>query len=165
MLSISASSYERQELEKYLQDLEVELLKYQKCQEGQKQITKLKRQKIRIQIILLADEGKSQTEICQELKCSQATARHWISMSKSGDVKQWQENVAGPHQKLTSEHIQYLKYLVVRSPREFGYSLEKWTGSSLGEELRKKFGIPASRHLVNRYLKKIIPLQIKNLSL
>ncbi|NJM74367.1 MAG: helix-turn-helix domain-containing protein, partial [Scytonema sp. RU_4_4] len=31
----------------------------------------------RIEIMLLADIGQSQTQICEALKCSQETARYW----------------------------------------------------------------------------------------
>ncbi|MCL2934380.1 MAG: helix-turn-helix domain-containing protein, partial [Trichodesmium sp. MAG_R03] len=32
----------------------------------------------RIEIMLLADEGKTQTQICKAIGCSLATARHWM---------------------------------------------------------------------------------------
>ena len=37
----------------------------------------------RIEIMLLADEGKTQTQICRALSCSPLTARHWIFVAKS----------------------------------------------------------------------------------
>ena len=153
---------QRQALKEDLRELESLLIIFSENQQVPN-VRKTKRQITRIRIMLLADEGKSQTEISQELKCSQATARHWISVAKSGDMKQWQENVAGPHYKLTDEHIKYLKYLVVCSPREFGYSFDKWTGGYLSKELNQKFDIAVNKHLVNRYLTKIINFQIKNL--
>ncbi len=49
----------------------------------------------RIQIMLLADEGKTQTQICQELGCSHSTARHWITLAKSGQAHQWNSSPIG----------------------------------------------------------------------
>jgi DNA-directed RNA polymerase specialized sigma24 family protein len=45
----------------------------------------------RLEIMLLADMGKSQTEICQILGCSQEMARYWITIAKAGLVEQWQQ--------------------------------------------------------------------------
>lgn len=38
----------------------------------------------RIEIMLLADAGESQAQICAKLGCSQATARHWITVARNG---------------------------------------------------------------------------------
>lgn len=40
----------------------------------------------RIKIMLLADAGKSQTQIYQALLCSQETARYCIAMVKTGQA-------------------------------------------------------------------------------
>ncbi len=37
----------------------------------------------RIEIMLLADAGKSQTQICEALLCSQETTRYWIDQLRS----------------------------------------------------------------------------------
>jgi len=42
----------------------------------------------RIEIMLLADEGKTQTDICQTLGCCAATARHWTHIARTG----WRTN-------------------------------------------------------------------------
>lgn len=49
----------------------------------------------RIQIMLLADEGKTQSQICRSLNCSQLTARHWIFVAKSGQAHNWQSQPIG----------------------------------------------------------------------
>ena len=38
----------------------------------------------RIHIMLLADMGESQANICKKLDCSQEAARYWIFMVKTG---------------------------------------------------------------------------------
>ena len=51
----------------------------------------------RIQIMLLADEGKSQTEICRTLGCSSATVRYWTHIARSGMAHQWQDCPIGQY--------------------------------------------------------------------
>ena len=72
----------------------------------------------RIQIMLLADEGKTQTQICQELGCSQSTARHWMMMAKSGQAHQWNRHKVGRPQAAIEGYLQRLRQLVIQSPRE-----------------------------------------------
>jgi putative transposase len=43
----------------------------------------------RIEIMLLADQGRSQSQICSELGCSQETARYWIRMAQIGQAHAW----------------------------------------------------------------------------
>lgn len=49
----------------------------------------------RLEIMLLADMGKSQTEICRILGCSREMARYWITIAKAGLTKQWLEKPIG----------------------------------------------------------------------
>ena len=68
--------------EKLLTPFQYELLQ----KSLQEDLTEMYRQ--RIQIMLLADEGKSQTQICQALGCCPATARHWIHIARNGMAHQ-----------------------------------------------------------------------------
>jgi Homeodomain-like domain len=72
----------------------------------------------RIQIMLLADEGKTQAEICQELGCCQATARHWITMAKTNQAHHWQSNPIGRPNLVDEEYLQRLQQLVTACPQE-----------------------------------------------
>jgi hypothetical protein len=40
----------------------------------------------RIEIMLLADTGQSQAQICKALGCSQEMARYWIAMAQAGNA-------------------------------------------------------------------------------
>ncbi|WP_329608381.1 helix-turn-helix domain-containing protein [Nostoc sp. CMAA1605] len=64
----------------------------------------------RIQIILLADEGKSQTNICRTLGCCPATARHWIHIARSGMAHQWQTSPIGRPKAVNEEYLERLKH-------------------------------------------------------
>jgi transposase len=116
----------------------------------------------RIQIMLLADEGKTQTQICQELGCSHSTARHWITLAKSGQAHQWNNNAIGRPQTIDDRCLQRLKKLVTQSPKEvkvpnrdFTYSAQQWTAKKLSEHLGAEFGIKISDRHINRLLKKM----------
>ncbi|MBW4619998.1 MAG: helix-turn-helix domain-containing protein [Cyanosarcina radialis HA8281-LM2] len=107
----------------------------------------------RIEIMLYADEGKSQTEICQILKCSPATARTWIFKAQSGMAHQWQEHPRGRPAVIQERHLERLKELVTISPRELGECFDEWTGYSLSRRLAREFGIKVSKNHINRLLK------------
>lgn len=116
-------------------------------------LSKLHRQ--RICIMLLADEGKSQTEICQDVGCSQATARHWILIAKSGMAHQWKKRAVGRPQTINDRYLERLKELVACSPRDLGYSFKRWTGDWLSKHLEKEFGIKVSGRHINQLLKEM----------
>ena len=104
----------------------------------------------RIQIMLLADEGKSQTKICRTLGCCPATVRHWMHIARSGMAHQWEDCPIGRPKAVTQEYLARLKELVNNSPRDYGYSFERWTGSWLSKHLAKEFGVEVSGHHINR---------------
>lgn len=109
----------------------------------------------RLQIMLLADEGKKQKEICQILKCSAATARHWIAKARMGLAHQWQEEPIGRPQKISFQYKERLKELVSKNPRDYGYSFRRWTGGWLGKHLAQEFGFKVHERHINRLLKEI----------
>ena len=81
----------------------------------------------RIEIMLLADQGKSQTEICQTLECCPATVRHWMHIARAGMAHQWQECPVGRPKSVNDRYLERLKELVSSSPRDQGYSFRRWT--------------------------------------
>ena len=116
----------------------------------------------RIKIMLLADEGKTQTQICQELGCSPSTARYWITIAKSGQAHQWNNRTVGRPQVIDEQGLERLRELVTQSPREvkvpnrdFTYSAQYWTGKKLSEHLSAELGIKISVRHINRLLKQM----------
>lgn len=109
----------------------------------------------RIKIILLADEGKSQSQICKAIGCSPGTARHWILIAKSGQAHKWKNHRIGRPQEINQEYLERLKELVTNSPKEFGYVFQRWTAGWLGKHLAKEFGIELSDRHINRLLKQM----------
>lgn len=109
----------------------------------------------RIEIMLMADLGYSQTEICQALNCSNETARYWIFTAKTGQAHKWKELSIGRPKRINEEYLARLKELVSQSPRDCGYAFTRWTAQWLSKHLAKEFGIEISDRHINRLLKKM----------
>lgn len=119
----------------------------------QKQLPESYRQ--RIEIMLLADEGKTQTEICQTLGCCAATARHWMHIARTGMAHQWQDCPIGRPKAVNDQYLERLKELVSSSPYDYGYSFRRWTANWLQKHLAKEFGIEVSDRHIKRLLKQM----------
>lgn len=109
----------------------------------------------RIKIMLLADEGKSQTDICQTLGCCPATVRHWMHIARTGMAHQWQDCPIGRSKAVSEEYLERLQELVSHSPRDYGYSFRQWTANWLRKHLAKEFGVEVSDRHINRLLKQM----------
>jgi transposase len=109
----------------------------------------------RIQIMLLADEGKSQAQICRLLGCCPATARHWTHLARAGMAHQWQECPIGRHKTVNEDYLARLQELVSHSPRDYGYCFQRWTANWLSKHLAKELGIIISDRHVIRLLKRM----------
>lgn len=109
----------------------------------------------RIEIMLLADTGQSQTEICKALGCSQETARYWIAKAQAGQAHNWDEQSRGRPRLVDERYLNRLKELVNHSPREYGYSFSRWTGEWLAKHMAKELGITVSGSYINMLLKEM----------
>ncbi|MEH1970150.1 MULTISPECIES: helix-turn-helix domain-containing protein [unclassified Nostoc] len=119
----------------------------------------------RIEIMLLADMGKSQSQICEILSCSQEMARYWIGVAEAGLAHKWNERPIGRPKTVNDQYIERLKELVSNSPREYGYAFSYWTAQWLSKHLANEFGIAITDRHVNRLLKKMgLSTKPKNLS-
>ena len=124
----------------------------------------------RIQIMLLADDGKSQIEICQTLGCCPATARHWMHIARSGMAHHWQDCPIGRPKAVNEQYLERLKEIINQSPRNFGYSFCRWTVNWLKKHLAQEFGIEISDRHLKRLLKQMglstipKPAEVKSIS-
>lgn len=109
----------------------------------------------RIEIMLLADMGYSQTQICTTLGCSQEMARYWTAKAQVGQAHHWDDRPLGRPKTVNAEYLERLKELVNHSPREYGYSFRCWTAEWLSKHLAKEFGIEVSDRHINRLLQKL----------
>jgi len=109
----------------------------------------------RIEIMLLADTGQSQAQICEALGCAQETARYWIAMAQAGQAHNWDDCPMGRPKTVNQQYLDRLKELVNHSPREYGYVFQRWTGQWLSKHLAKELGIEVSACHINRLLKQM----------
>jgi transposase len=109
----------------------------------------------RLEIMLLADMGKSQTQICQILGCSQEMARYWIAIAQSGMAHTWNERPIGRPKTVNAEYIERLQQLVSHNPHEYGYPFRCWTAQWLSKHLAKEFGVEISVRHMYRLLKQL----------
>ncbi|MEM8808252.1 MAG: helix-turn-helix domain-containing protein [Cyanobacteria bacterium P01_G01_bin.38] len=109
----------------------------------------------RIHIMLLADEGKSQAEICKALGCCHATVRHWILIAQSGQAHTWLDRPMGRPKLIHDDYRNRLKELVEQSPRDYGYAFRRWTAGWLSKHLEKEFNLRVSDRHINRLLKQM----------
>ncbi|MEA5618832.1 helix-turn-helix domain-containing protein [Cronbergia sp. UHCC 0137] len=109
----------------------------------------------RIEIMLLADIGKSQTNICEIVGCSHEMARYWIGIAEAGMAHKWNERPIGRPKTVNNQYIERLKELVSNSPREYGYAFSYWTAQWLSKHLANELGIEISDRHINRLLKQM----------
>ncbi|QSJ15937.1 helix-turn-helix domain containing protein [Nostoc sp. UHCC 0702] len=109
----------------------------------------------RIEIMLLADIGKSQSQICEILGCSQEMARYWVGLAEAGLAHKWSERPIGRPKIVNNQYIERLKELVSNSPRDYGYAFTYWTAQWLSKHLANELGIEISDRHVNRLLKQM----------
>ncbi|MBD2693474.1 helix-turn-helix domain-containing protein [Anabaena catenula] len=109
----------------------------------------------RIEIMLLADMGKSQSHICEIIGCSQEMARYWIGIAEAGMAHKWNERPIGRPKTVNHQYIERLKELVSHSPREYGYAFGYWTAQWLSKHLANELGIEISDRHINRLLKQM----------
>ncbi len=72
----------------------------------------------RIEIMLLADAGQSQAQICEALLCSQETARYWIAIALAGNAHHWNDRPQGRPKTVNEQYLTRLKQLANHSPRD-----------------------------------------------
>jgi transposase len=109
----------------------------------------------RLEIILRTNLGQSQAEICAALGCSQETARYWMTMAQTGEGKQWSTNSLGRPKRVNEHYLNRLKELVSHSPKDYGYSFERWTAGWLRKHLAQEFDIEVSDRHINRLLRQM----------
>ncbi|BAZ43779.1 hypothetical protein NIES4102_07810 [Chondrocystis sp. NIES-4102] len=109
----------------------------------------------RIEIMLLADRGHSQTQICATLNCSQETARYWMYIAQSGEAHKWKELPIGRPKTVNEQYLNCLRDLVSQSPKQYGYAFQRWTAHWLSKHLAKELGIEVTERHVNRLLKQM----------
>lgn len=96
----------------------------------------------RAKILLLKEQGKSSSDIADELGISRHTAELWIKKYRSRTSKDSLEellNVSkgrGRKEEITGEARTWLISIACMKPKDLGYAAEVWTTSSLTRHIR-----------------------------
>jgi len=116
----------------------------------------------RLEIMLLADEGKSQGEICRTLGCSPTMARHWRLMASTGLAHNWRADLIGAPKRVNERYLERLRQLVSLPPKlvkvpnkPYTYPNGRWTAHQLSRHLKEELGIEVSDRHINRLLKQM----------
>ena len=109
----------------------------------------------RLEIVIRANMGQSQAQICNALGCSRDTARYWIAIAKGNKASSWQEHSVGRPKTINDLYLKRLRELVSSSPKEQGYSFQRWTAKCLSKHLARELGITVSDRHVSRLLKQM----------
>jgi transposase len=109
----------------------------------------------RLEIMLRTKMGQSQAEICAALRCSQDTARYWMSIAQTGQIHNVYNQPIGRPKTVNQKYLDRLKELVTHSPRDYGYPFKRWTARWLSKHLAKEFKIEVSDRHINRLLKQM----------
>ena len=107
----------------------------------------------RLEIVLLTDAGKTQAEICRNLGCSAATASRWMQLTRAGLAHQYLDYPVGRPKVVTDEYREFLRELLDRSPRDYGYPFKSWTVSWLGKHIAKEKGLVVSQSHLKRVMR------------
>jgi transposase len=134
----------------YLTAFQRKLLLKKLCEDT---LSSLHRQ--RIKIMILADEGLSQSVICLEVGCCATTARHWIHMARSGMAHLWEDSPRGRPKIVTDAYLERLQELLTQNPREYKYPFSRWTAGWLHKHLAQEYGIEVSLRHFKRLLKQV----------
>jgi transposase len=107
----------------------------------------------RIDIMLLADVGHTQIQICRMIGCSPLTARHWMMMLKTNQSHLWQEQPIGRPKTVNDQYLRRLIEVANTPPKQLGYEFSHWTGECLRKHMETELGISVSARHINRLLK------------
>ena len=95
------------------------------------QYTRPHREVIRAKVVLLADEGVSDTEIARRLDCTDKTAAKWRRRVSPGWMSGPGRGVPG---RFPPAEIAEVKALACELPAESGRALSRWSAAELARE-------------------------------
>lgn len=115
--------------------------------------TRCARTRLRIQMVLLSDEGYSVEEIAQITRRSQYTVRRWIHrFVEDGCSGLYEAPHSGRPPEITPAIEQILREYVLKSPRELGVNRPSWTTAELAKLLKRQFKVEVTDECIRQHL-------------
>jgi transposase len=100
----------------------------------------------RILILLLLNDGKTQSKIAEFLGCSVNKVSYWCLKGDPDNLESLiDERMKGNHKKATDNYIKLLLETIEIEPQELGYDFVRWTAQRLATYLEKSTEIKLSR--------------------
>jgi transposase len=97
----------------------------------------------RLEAIKLLSQGKTRTQVCEQVGCRYDTLTSWIDKYLQGGLSQLVSPIK--HQKpsrLDAEQQQQLKVIVLtQRPTDYGIERQMWTGAILSEVIAQRFNV------------------------
>ena len=108
-------------------------------------------------IVRLSEEGKTQAQIAQAVKCSQAWVsrilkRHRQSGSAGLKVK---GTAPGASSRLSKQQLNQLKRLLKKGALKSGFSTDNWTRERIAQLIAKQFSVSYHPAHISRIMKRI----------
>ena len=108
----------------------------------------------RILILLLLNDGKTQSKIADFLGCSLNKVSYWCLKGDPDNLGSLiDERMKGNHKKATDKYIEILLETIEKDPQKLGYNFGRWTAQRLATYLEGATGIKLSGGQVRRILK------------
>ena len=90
----------------------------------------------------MLDQGRSQAQVARELGVTPSAVCQWAKARRQRGDPAWE---AKPHTgrppKLTARQLARLEKLLLRGPRQHGYTTEMWNLSRVAEVIAQSFGV------------------------
>lgn len=104
--------------------------------------TRTKQEQRRLRGIDLLDQGWSQVKVARELGVTPAAVCQWARTRSSGGKKALKARPhPGPTPKLTGRQLEQLEKMLLKGPRQHGFSTELWTLHRVAELVDRRFGV------------------------
>ncbi len=89
-------------------------------------------------VLLLLNDGKTQSKIAEFLGCSVNKVSYWCLKGDPDNLESLiDERMKGNHKKATDNYIKILLETIEIEPQELGYDLARWTAQRLATYLEK----------------------------
>ncbi|VEP16331.1 transposase (fragment) [Hyella patelloides LEGE 07179] len=109
----------------------------------------------RILILLLLNDGKTQSEIAKFIGCSKNKVCYWCVHGDPDNLESLKdERMKGNHQKATEKYLEILLETIEKDPEELGSEFGRWSAKRLAIYLEEETGISLSGSQVRRILKR-----------
>lgn len=110
----------------------------------------------RLQIVLMAQRGRSRQDIASDLGIHRRSVTRWLNAYCDGGLETLRpRKAAGNKPKIPAALADEIKRWVIDGPAKQGLDRANWTHEELADHLFKTKGIQTSRSAVQRFCQKI----------